>query len=135
MPTHRMPTKVAIAIGAHPDDIEFYMAGTLLMLKRAGFETHYLNLASGNCGSAEYNGPTTRSIRNTEARDAAKVLGARRVLAVAEDAAVWLEVAHHVVALHPRRRAVRVGEERDPALGEDLGLPEPRDDVRVVALG
>src|SRR5439155_16713252 len=71
-----MPNEVAIAIGAHPDDIEFYMAGTLLLLKKAGYEIHYLNLASGNCGSAEYNSPTTRSIRNTEARAAAKVLGA-----------------------------------------------------------
>src|SRR5439155_1171228 len=50
-----MANKVAIAIGAHPDDIEFYMAGTLLMLKKAGYEAHYLNLASGNCGSADYN--------------------------------------------------------------------------------
>jgi len=71
-----MPAKAAIAIGAHPDDIEFYMAGTLLLFKKAGFETHYLNLASGNCGSTEYNGSTTRSIRNTEARNAAKILGA-----------------------------------------------------------
>ena len=29
--------KTAIAIGAHPDDIEFYMAGTLLLLKKAGW--------------------------------------------------------------------------------------------------
>jgi LmbE family N-acetylglucosaminyl deacetylase len=72
-----MPNKVAIAIGAHPDDIEFYMGGTLLLLKQAGYQTHYLNLASGNCGSIEYNGPTTRSIRNTEARAAAKILGAQ----------------------------------------------------------
>lgn len=71
-----MPSKVAIAIGAHPDDIEFYMAGTLLMLKEQGCEIHYLNLASGNCGSAEHNGATTRSIRNTEARAAARILGA-----------------------------------------------------------
>ena len=45
-----MGTPVAMAIGAHPDDIEFSMAGTLLLLKRAGFETHYFNIASGNCG-------------------------------------------------------------------------------------
>ena len=72
-----MANKVAIAIGAHPDDIEFYMGGTLLALKKAGYDTHYLNLASGNCGSAEYNGGTTRSIRHTEARRAAKILGAQ----------------------------------------------------------
>src|SRR2546425_4986452 len=75
----------SIAIGAHPDDIEFYMAGTLLMLKKAGYETHYLNVASGNCGSADYNGPTTRSIRNTEARAAAKTLGASFHPAIADD--------------------------------------------------
>ncbi|HEU4902789.1 MAG TPA: PIG-L family deacetylase, partial [Flavisolibacter sp.] len=34
--------KTAIAIAAHPDDIEFMMAGTLLQLKAAGYETHYL---------------------------------------------------------------------------------------------
>jgi len=68
--------KSAIAIGAHPDDIEFLMAGTLLLLKRAGYKTHYLNIASGNCGSLQYNGATTRSIRNTEARAASSILGA-----------------------------------------------------------
>ena len=46
-----MDNPVAIAIAAHPDDIEFTMAGTLLLLKQAGFEIHYLNLATGNCGS------------------------------------------------------------------------------------
>ncbi len=71
-----MKRKVAIAIGAHPDDIEFYMAGTLLMLKKAGYETHYLTVANGNCGSVQYNAAMTRSVRNAEARAAAKILGA-----------------------------------------------------------
>jgi N-acetylglucosamine malate deacetylase 1 len=71
-----MPSKVAIAIGAHPDDIEFYMAGTLLMLKKTGYEIHYLTLANGNCGSVESNAAMASSIRNTEARAAAKMLGA-----------------------------------------------------------
>ena len=72
-----MHNKVAIAIGAHPDDIEFYMAGTLLLLRKAGYETHYMTVANGNCGSAQYNAATTRSIRNTEARAAARLLGAQ----------------------------------------------------------
>jgi len=71
-----MQNKVAIAIGAHPDDIEFYMAGTLLQLKKAGYEIHYLTLANGSCGSVQYNASTTSSIRGTEARAAAKILGA-----------------------------------------------------------
>jgi LmbE family N-acetylglucosaminyl deacetylase len=72
-----MPSKVAIAIGAHPDDIEFYMAGTLLMLKKAGYETHYMTVANGNCGSVQYNAAMTRSVRNAEARTAARILGAQ----------------------------------------------------------
>src|SRR5215471_14617414 len=71
-----MGNKVAIAIGAHPDDIEFFMAGTLLLLKEAGYETHYLNVANGNCGSSVYNERMLRSIRNSESRAAAKILGA-----------------------------------------------------------
>ena len=71
-----MPKKSAIAIGAHPDDIEFYMAGTLLLLKQAGYETHYMSVANGNCGSSQYSSTALRAIRNTEARAAAKVLGA-----------------------------------------------------------
>lgn len=53
------------------------MGGTLLLLRKTGYQIHYLTLASGNCGSAEYNSSTTRDIRNTEARAAAKILGAQ----------------------------------------------------------
>src|SRR5437660_601787 len=80
-----MPSKSAIAIGAHPDDIEFYMAGTLLLLKKAGYEIHYLNLASGNCGSTEYNSAAMRSIRNNESRTAAKILGAHFHTSITDD--------------------------------------------------
>ena len=45
---------IALAIFAHPDDIEYFGAGTLLLLKEAGFETHYFNLSTGNCGSATW---------------------------------------------------------------------------------
>lgn len=68
--------KTAIAIAAHPDDIELMMAGTLLQLKKAGYEIHYLNLARGNCGSLEYDAATTQTIRLAEARKAAEILGA-----------------------------------------------------------
>jgi N-acetylglucosamine malate deacetylase 1 len=68
--------KTAIAICAHPDDIEFYMAGTLLLLRQAGWETHYFSLASGNCGSTRYNARQTSRIRAAEARAGAKILGA-----------------------------------------------------------
>jgi LmbE family N-acetylglucosaminyl deacetylase len=71
-----MPEPAAIAIGAHPDDIEFYMAGTLVLLRRAGWEIHYLNLANGCCGSQQHGPRALARIRLREARRAAKVLGA-----------------------------------------------------------
>ena len=46
-----MAERAAIAIAAHPDDIEFTMAGTLLRLREAGWEIHCLNVSSGDCGS------------------------------------------------------------------------------------
>jgi LmbE family N-acetylglucosaminyl deacetylase len=33
---------MTIAVTVHPDDIELMMAGTLLLLKRAGYEIHYM---------------------------------------------------------------------------------------------
>ena len=40
--------KTILAIFAHPDDIEFCAAGTLLLLSQHGWATHYLNLSSGD---------------------------------------------------------------------------------------
>jgi N-acetylglucosamine malate deacetylase 1 len=70
-------SKIALAIAAHPDDIEFMMAGTLLLLKEAGYEIHGLNLASGSCGTTEHDAKTIRRIRLGEAKKAAAILGAR----------------------------------------------------------
>jgi LmbE family N-acetylglucosaminyl deacetylase len=98
-----MPSKVAIAIGAHPDDIEFYMAGTLLLLKQSGYEIHYLTLANGSCGSAEYNGAMTRSIRNTEARTAAKILGAQFHPSITDD----LEIIYNLELLRALSAVIR----------------------------
>src|SRR5947209_7479375 len=68
--------KTAIAIAAHPDDIELMMAGTLLLLKKQGYEIHYLNLSSGNVGTTEYDTDTITKMRLEEAKRAASILGA-----------------------------------------------------------
>ena len=65
------------ALSCHPDDIEFMMAGTLFLLKEAGCELHYMNIANGNCGSTEYSREETARIRREEAINAAQLLGAR----------------------------------------------------------
>lgn len=84
--------KTGIAIGAHPDDIEFYMAGTLLLLKRAGYEIHYLNVANGCCGSQQYNARQLRRIRRGESQRAAKALGAHFHESLCND----LEIVYHL---------------------------------------
>jgi N-acetylglucosamine malate deacetylase 1 len=64
------------ALAAHPDDIEFGMAGTLILLARAGCELHYMNIATGSCGSAELDAAAIAAVRLDEARRAAARLGA-----------------------------------------------------------
>jgi len=96
----------AIAIGAHPDDIEFYMAGTLLLLKQAGWEIHYMNVSRGNCGSVKLNASQTRRARLREARHAAKILGAHWHPPICDD----LEILYDVPTL--RRLAAVIREAR-----------------------
>lgn len=66
----------ALAIFAHPDDIEFVAAGTLLLLKERGWDLHYMNLCNGHGGSVQMDGPTTAAKRLDEAKEAARILGA-----------------------------------------------------------
>lgn len=68
--------KTAIAIAAHPDDIEFLMSGTLMLLRKAGYEIHYWNLANGCCGSSKHDAATIARIRREEALAAASAIGA-----------------------------------------------------------
>ncbi len=69
-------SKSAMAISAHPDDIEFLMAGTLILLKDAGYEIHCLTIANGSCGSAELDAKTIAAIRKEETKAAAESIGA-----------------------------------------------------------
>ena len=77
----------ALAIGAHPDDVELVCGGTLLKLASLGYRVGILDMArgeSGTRGSAE--------IRAREAEAAARELG----LAVRDnlelpDAHIWLD--------------------------------------------
>jgi LmbE family N-acetylglucosaminyl deacetylase len=109
-----MPKPVAIAIGAHPDDIEFYMAGTLVLLQRTGWETHYLNIGNGCCGSVKHAAKKTRLIRRAEATRAAKIIGAHFHESFCNDmeivyelkllrrlAALIREVKPNIVLTHP----------------------------------
>ena len=69
-------SRVAMAVGAHPDDIDLMMAGTLIQLGDAGYELHYMNIANGSMGSATLVPEEIARIRLGEARNAAKSIGA-----------------------------------------------------------
>ena len=79
----------AIAIAAHPDDIEFVMAGTLLQLKAAGWDIHYLNVSTGNMGSTVMSADQTARVRRKEGQAAARLLGAKWYPSLCDDMLVF----------------------------------------------
>ncbi|HTG45798.1 MAG TPA: PIG-L family deacetylase [Verrucomicrobiae bacterium] len=109
--------RIALAIAAHPDDIEFMMAGTLLLLGSSGFELHYMNLSSGNCGSMTTNPAQTRLIRRRESMESAKLLGAHFHRSLTDD----LEIFYELKLL---RRLAAVIRDVDPHI---LLVPSPQD--------
>jgi LmbE family N-acetylglucosaminyl deacetylase len=82
-------TKTAFAIACHPDDIEFMMAGTLIKLKEAGYEIHYMNIANGSLGTNQYDYETIVKMRRQEAIDACKVIGANFHESLCDDLEVF----------------------------------------------
>lgn len=82
-------TKTAMAIACHPDDIDFGMSGTLMMLKKAGYEIHYMDVASGSLGTAEYTYDEIKRIRREEAMNAAKTIGAIFHESITDDLEVY----------------------------------------------
>ncbi len=71
-----MSRSAAFAVAAHPDDIEFMMAGTLILLGQAGYELHVMNICNGSCGTAIEDHDSIIARRTEEARESAKSLGA-----------------------------------------------------------
>jgi Uncharacterized proteins, LmbE homologs len=60
--------KHILAIHAHPDDIEFQCAGTLLLLKERGCTITVATMTPGDCGSAEMDAETIARVRRDEAK-------------------------------------------------------------------
>jgi N-acetylglucosamine malate deacetylase 1 len=69
-------SKVALATAAHPDDVEFLMAGTLALLADAGYQCHIFTIGNGNCGTAVHSHEEIVRIRGGEAAEAAALIGA-----------------------------------------------------------
>lgn len=83
--------KRVLAIAAHPDDIEFLMAGTMLHLAAQGYELHYLNLANGCCGTTQFNRETIIAMRRREAMAAAAAMSAHYHESLCDDLGIFYE--------------------------------------------
>ncbi len=64
----------ALAIGCHPDDIEFGMAGTMLLLQKAGVEIHFMTVANGSLGTNCMSREQIVATRHQECIDAANLV-------------------------------------------------------------
>ncbi len=82
---------VVLAASAHPDDIEFMMAGTLLRLKDAGAEIHLWNLANGCHGTAVHTHEEIVRIRGEEARTSAELAGGHSHPPLFDDLAIFYD--------------------------------------------
>jgi len=67
--------KTVLSLGAHPDDAEFFCAGTLALLHKKGWQIHIATMTPGDCGTVEYSRQEISRIRKAEAAKAAKLLG------------------------------------------------------------
>lgn len=108
---------VVFAVHAHPDDIEFGCAGTLMLLKDAGCELHYMTVARGDAGSMDLSRRETARVREKEARSAASFLGAQFHPAIAND----LEIFYTLELIKKLLAAVR------EAAPDIMLVPSPED--------
>lgn len=105
--------KRVLAVGAHPDDVEFLCSGVLLMLKELGCELHVATMSMGDGGSVELPGSKIRLVRRKEAEAACRLMGAtyhyagfsdfgfyddsianRRTAALLREVDPWLVITH-----------------------------------------
>ena len=66
--------KTVLSLGAHPDDAEFFCAGTLALLRQKGWEIHIATMTPGDCGTVQYSREEISRIRRAEAAKAAAIL-------------------------------------------------------------
>ena len=83
--------RTVFAVAAHPDDIEFNMAGTLALLTEAGFEPHTMNLSRSNLDSNELCEAEITRIRLREAQRSAEVIGAVHHPPITDDLMIFYE--------------------------------------------
>ena len=66
-----------LAVGAHPDDVEFICSGTLKLLRERGYDISICTVSNGDCGSMAESPESITKIRREEAIDGANLLDAK----------------------------------------------------------
>ncbi|MBI4096332.1 MAG: PIG-L family deacetylase [Candidatus Levybacteria bacterium] len=76
-----MKNKVILAVGAHPDDMDFGVSGSIAKWAKEGATAYYLICTDGSRGSDDPQMTHKRlaEIRRKEQEDAAKILGIKKV--------------------------------------------------------
>jgi LmbE family N-acetylglucosaminyl deacetylase len=90
MPPRIEPPRI-LAIHAHPDDVEFQCAGTLLLLRERGCPVTIATMTAGDCGSDELPPEEIACIRREEARRAAEIVGAEYVCLEFQDLSIAVD--------------------------------------------
>lgn len=110
----------AMAIFAHPDDIEFSCAGTLARWAKEGCKISYVNLTSGDVGIADPNISKDEAvaIRERESKAAAGVLGVEETIFMGEPDGM----------LQPSMELRSLDQRPDLSHREDRGTPNPQPD-------
>lgn len=98
-----------LAIGAHPDDVEFCCTGTLSRLKKKGAEVVIATMAPGDCGTTQYSAREISRIRKGEAAKSASMLGAEYVCLEERDLSIDCDTV-------TRRKVTGLVRSVDPAI-------------------
>ncbi|QDT56125.1 Mycothiol S-conjugate amidase [Caulifigura coniformis] len=99
------PQPRILAIHAHPDDVEFQIAGTLALLKQKGCHITIATMTAGDLGSAELSQTEIANIRRKEAKAAADLLGADYMCLEFGDLAIVVDDASRRRVTEAIRRA------------------------------
>jgi len=94
-----------LAVGAHPDDVEFHCGGTLLLYRLGGHDVTVCVATNGDKGSKRIPPGELAAIRQGEAREAAARLGAELIWLGFEDGALQEGLAERMAFIEAVRKA------------------------------
>lgn len=96
-----------LAFGCHPDDVEYWAAGTLALLAEKGYEIHMAVMAGGEVGHPTLKPQEIREQRLAENAASAAILGGKSHYAGGHDLEVQYDAEY-------RRWATRIIRQVDP---------------------